>query len=100
MTNASDRARVPAGRREGGRFAPEDHGTETATELGDAAEYVTIGDIGSYPSDVNRFVTNAQLSERRSELFEEWKEAADKAVGGGPMLCHPTRVPRPSWRAR
>lgn len=84
MNNANDRARVPAGRREGGRFAPEDHGTETATELGDAAEYVTIGDIGSYPSDVNRFVTNAQLSERRSELFEEWKEAADKAVGGWP----------------
>ena len=89
MTNANDRARVPAGRREGGRFAPEDHGTETATELGDATEYVTMGDVGSYPSDVNRFVTNDQLAKRKSELFEEWQEAADRAVDRWPasMPC-------------
>lgn len=84
MTNANDRARVPAGRREGGRSAPEDHGTETATELGDATEYVTMGGVGSYPSDVNRFVTNDQLAKRKSELFEEWREAADRAVGRWP----------------
>ena len=91
MTNANDRARVPAGRREGGRFAPEDHGTETATELGDATEYVTMGDVGSYPSDVNRFVTNDQLAKRKSELFEEWREAADRAVDRWPASM-PTDV--------
>lgn len=91
MTNANDRARVPAGRREGGQFAPEDRGTDTSTELGDATEYVTMGDVGSYPSDVNRFVTNDQLAKRKSELFEEWRETADRAVDRWPASM-PTDV--------
>lgn len=54
MNNASDRARVPAGRREGGRFAPEAGGRagSVADIPGsgeyDATEYVTAGGGGRF----------------------------------------------------